>query len=160
MDREKLRTRYLQDEWPRQVGNLASTLTRLSSRTGDAKYDSFVASLLHEGTLLIEWCAPNVPLYLAADLAAMQRELVWFCAEATMRIEYDPERDLVYLWFGQPGQKAASTVTVAPGMHADFDREEKLIGIEILDASEILGSKVQFEVELARPHSQAAVSVG
>jgi uncharacterized protein YuzE len=77
-----------------------------------------------------------------------------------MRIEYDPERDLVYLWFGQPGQKAASTVTVAPGMHADFDTEGKLIGIEILDASEILGNKVQFEVELARPHSQAAVGVG
>lgn len=76
MDREKLRTRYLQDEWPRQVGNLASTLTRLSSRTGDARYDPFVADLLHEGTLLIEWCAPNVPLDLAADLATMQRELV------------------------------------------------------------------------------------
>ena len=76
-----------------------------------------------------------------------------------MRIEYDPERDLVYLWFGQPGQKAALTVTVTPGMHADFDREEKLIGIEILDASEILGNKVQFEVELARPPSQAAVGV-
>ena len=76
MDREKLRTRYLQDKWPRQVGNLASTLTRLSSRTGDAKYDPFVASLLHEGALLMEWCAPNVPLDLAADLATMQRELV------------------------------------------------------------------------------------
>ena len=76
MDREKLRTRYLQDEWPRQVGNLASTLTRLSSRTGDARYDPFVTDLLREGTLLMEWCAPNVPLDLAADLAVMQRELV------------------------------------------------------------------------------------
>ena len=77
-----------------------------------------------------------------------------------MRIEYDPERDLVYLWLGQPGQKAASTVTVAPGMHADFGTDGKLIGIEILDASDILGNKVQFEVELARPPSQAAVRVG
>ena len=76
MDREKLRTRYLQDEWPRQLGNLASTLTRLSSRTGDARYDPFVADLLREGTLLMEWCAPNVPLDLAADIATMQRELV------------------------------------------------------------------------------------
>ena len=76
MDREKLRTRYLQDEWPRQVGNLASTLARLGSRTGDARYDQFVASLLHEGTLLMEWCAPNVPLDIATDLATMQRELV------------------------------------------------------------------------------------
>jgi uncharacterized protein YuzE len=76
-----------------------------------------------------------------------------------MRIKVDPERDLVYLWFGQQGQKAASTVTVAPGMHADFDTSGKLIGIEILDASEILGDKVQFEVELARPRPQAAVGV-
>ena len=76
MDRERLRRRYLQDDWPRQVGNLASTLTRLSSRTNDSRYDSFVADLLHEGTLLMEWCAPNIPLELAADLAMMQRELV------------------------------------------------------------------------------------
>ena len=76
MDRDKLRTRYLQDEWPRQVGNLASTLTRLSSRTTDARYDKIVGNLLHEGTLLMEWCAPNVPLDIAADLAMMQRELV------------------------------------------------------------------------------------
>jgi hypothetical protein len=76
MDRDKLRKRYLQDEWPRQVGNLASTLARLSSRANDARYDKIVGNLLHEGTLLMEWCAPNVPLDLAADLAMMQRELV------------------------------------------------------------------------------------
>ena len=75
-----------------------------------------------------------------------------------MRIKVDPEQDLVYLWFGEPGQKAATTVTVAPGMHADFESTGKLIGIESLDAFEILGNKVQFEVELARPHSQAAAN--
>ena len=76
MDRERHRERYLQDEWPRQLGNLASTLARLSSRTNDTRYDSFVADLLHEGTLLMEWCAPNIPLDVAADLAMMQRELI------------------------------------------------------------------------------------
>ena len=74
-----------------------------------------------------------------------------------MRIEYDPERDLVYLWFGTPGQQAASTVTVTPGMHADFDVAGRLVGIEVLDASEILGDKVQFEVELRRPPAKEAV---
>ena len=54
-----------------------------------------------------------------------------------MRIEYDPARDLLYLWFGTPGQKAASTVTVAPGMYADFDATGKLVGLEVLDASEV-----------------------
>jgi uncharacterized protein YuzE len=34
-------------------------------------------------------------------------------------------------------------------MHADFDRTGKLIGIEVLDASEVLGDRVQFEVDLS-----------
>jgi hypothetical protein len=76
MDRVKLQERYLQDEWPRQVGNLASTLTRLSSRARDVRYDRIVADLLNEGALMIEWCAPNVPLELATELATMQRELI------------------------------------------------------------------------------------
>ena len=74
-----------------------------------------------------------------------------------MRLEYDPARDLVYLWFGTPGQKAASTVTVAPGMYADFDAAGKLVGIEVLDASEVLGDRVQFEVALKGPQAQGAV---
>jgi hypothetical protein len=76
MDRENLRQRFLRDEWPRQIGNLASTLGRLSSCASDARFDPVVADLLHEGTLLMEWCAPNVPLNVATDLATMQRELV------------------------------------------------------------------------------------
>jgi uncharacterized protein YuzE len=74
-----------------------------------------------------------------------------------MKIEYDPQHDLVYLWLGTPGQKAASTVTVAPGLFADLDTAGKLIGIEILDASEVLGGKVQFEVELKQSQAQEAV---
>jgi hypothetical protein len=76
LDRGKLRERYLRDEWPRQVGNLASTLARLSSRVGDERYDQVVISLLREGALLMDWCAPNVPAELAVDLASMQRELI------------------------------------------------------------------------------------
>ena len=76
MDRDKLCERFLRDEWPRQVGNLASTLGRLSSRATDARHDQIVEALLHEGALLMEWCAPNVPIEVATDLALMQRELV------------------------------------------------------------------------------------
>ena len=65
-----------------------------------------------------------------------------------MKIEYDPARDLLYLWFGTPGGPVAQTVTVVPGMHADLDTGGKLIGIEVLDASEILGEKLQLEVDL------------
>jgi len=65
-----------------------------------------------------------------------------------MKVEYDPARDLLYVWLGIPGEKAVKTETVAPGVHADFDRQGRLIGIEVLDAAEVLRHKVQFEVEL------------
>ena len=65
-----------------------------------------------------------------------------------MKIEYDPVRDLLYIWFGVPGEKAARTETIVPGVHADFNSQGTLIGIEVLDASEMLGRKVQFEVAL------------
>jgi uncharacterized protein YuzE len=74
----------------------------------------------------------------------------------SMKIEYDSVRDLLYIWFGLPGEKAAKTETVVPGVHADFDREGRLLGIEVLDASEVLRHKVQFEVELAPPPAEAA----
>jgi uncharacterized protein YuzE len=73
-----------------------------------------------------------------------------------MKIEYDPERDLLYLWFSTPGKKAAETATVVPGLHADFDTSGKLIGIEVLDASEILGDKLQVEVDLWPSRAQQA----
>jgi len=73
-----------------------------------------------------------------------------------MKIEYDSVRDLLYIWFGLPGEKAAKTETVVPGVHFDFDREGRLLGIEVLDASEVLRHKVQFEVELAPPSAKAA----
>jgi len=69
-----------------------------------------------------------------------------------MKIEYDPERDLLYIYFASPAAKSAETVTIKPGVHADFDREGKLIGIEVLDAREILGTKIEFEL----PESTAA----
>ena len=65
-----------------------------------------------------------------------------------MKIEYDPVRDLVYLSFSDHEKKAATTITVAPGIHADLATDGKLIGIEVLDASELLGDRVQFEVAL------------
>lgn len=65
-----------------------------------------------------------------------------------MKIEYDSVRDLLYIWFGSPGTRAARTETVDPGVHADFDRQGRLLGIEVLDASEVLQHKVQFEVTL------------
>lgn len=63
-----------------------------------------------------------------------------------MKIEYDPTRDLLYIWFAEPGTKAAETKTITPGVHADFDRDNKLIGLEVIDASEIVGTEVGFKL--------------
>ena len=63
-----------------------------------------------------------------------------------MKIEYDPERDLLYLYFAEPEKKAAETVTIKPGVFADFDRDGKLLGIEILDAQELMGKKIEIDL--------------
>ncbi|BCB95484.1 hypothetical protein JZK55_04060 [Dissulfurispira thermophila] len=63
-----------------------------------------------------------------------------------MRIEYDPERDLLYISFVEAEVKAAETITITPGVHADFDRDKRLIGIEVIDASEIMGKKIEFKL--------------
>jgi hypothetical protein len=76
MDHLKLRESYLRDDWPRQLGNLASTLTRLGSHAEDERYNPIVAELLRESALLMEWSAPLVPPEQATKLALMQRELL------------------------------------------------------------------------------------
>jgi uncharacterized protein YuzE len=63
-----------------------------------------------------------------------------------MKIEYDPERDLLYMYFAEPEIKAAETVTIKPGVLADFDKDGKLIGIEVLDAKELMGKKIEFDL--------------
>jgi len=75
MERQSLHDRYLRDEWPRQLGNLASTLARLGARVVEPRHDQITSDLLREGALLIEWSASHVPAYLVGDLATMQREL-------------------------------------------------------------------------------------
>ena len=75
-----------------------------------------------------------------------------------MKIEYDSVRDLLYIWFGLPGERAAKTETVGPGVHADFDRQGRLLGIEVLDASEVLRHRVQFEVMLTPSLAEMALA--
>ncbi len=61
-----------------------------------------------------------------------------------MKLEYDPVRDLLYIYFAEASVKSAKTVTIVPGVHADFSAEGKLIGIEVIDASEVMGKKIEF----------------
>ena len=63
-----------------------------------------------------------------------------------MTFKLDSERDLLYVYFSDADVKAAKTITITPGVHADFDAGEKLIGIEVIDASKVLGGKIEFKL--------------
>ena len=79
MNKQTLRERYMQLGWPQQMGNLASTLARISTRAASSQYDALVADLLREAALFIEWSAKGVPQSLLLDLAPLQRELLlWY----------------------------------------------------------------------------------
>lgn len=67
-----------------------------------------------------------------------------------MTVEYDATRDLLYIWFNAVGVKSAQTITIAPGVYADLDTSGRLIGLEVLDAKEILGEKVQLSKQISR----------
>jgi hypothetical protein len=73
-----VRERYQTLDWHQQLGNLASTLARISTRAASPQYDVLVVDLLREAALLVEWSAAYVPSTFWLELAAMQREaLAW-----------------------------------------------------------------------------------
>ncbi len=58
-----------------------------------------------------------------------------------MRITYDPEIDALYIRFIET---TVTTKHVAEGIAVDYDAEDKIAGIEILDAMKRFGSKDVF----------------
>jgi uncharacterized protein YuzE len=63
-----------------------------------------------------------------------------------MRIEYDGARDLLYIRFAVGERKVAKTETIRPGVHADFDVNDRLMGIEVIDAKEAIGRTIEFDL--------------
>ena len=63
-----------------------------------------------------------------------------------MKIEFDHDRDLLYISFSETETKAAETVTIRPGVHADFDRDGKIMGIEVIEASKVMGKKIEIKL--------------
>jgi len=51
-----------------------------------------------------------------------------------MRIEYDSKADLLYLRLDEPGQEVINK-RVAESVVLDLGRDDRIVGIEILDAS-------------------------
>jgi len=65
-----------------------------------------------------------------------------------MRVHYDGEVDAVYIRLGN--QKADGVVELSEGVNLDTTSENKIVGIEILDASKRMNLKtiLTYELEL------------
>jgi hypothetical protein len=73
---KSFRERYTKMNWQQQLGNMASTLARVSNNAPVSAHDEVVVRCLREAACFIEWSAPNVPSEFLLELAAMQRELL------------------------------------------------------------------------------------
>lgn len=70
-DLKRMRDRYLQDEGPARLGNLASNLLRLSHWVRIGQKDERVMELMREIAWMMEWSGDLA----SSDLADMQREI-------------------------------------------------------------------------------------
>jgi len=68
-----------------------------------------------------------------------------------MRIEYDKEVDAAYLYFVHPLKPGQSkkTAKVNADINLDFDKNGKLLGVEILNAKKHLDRKIILEAQQA-----------
>jgi uncharacterized protein YuzE len=58
-----------------------------------------------------------------------------------MKTEFDKEADAAYIYFKEIGNgEVAETITLNDSVNVDLDKNGKVLGIEILDASEHLPS--------------------
>lgn len=57
-----------------------------------------------------------------------------------MKIEYDQEADAAYVYFIHPikDKEAVRTSSVTENIFIDFDKNNKLLGLEILNASRVM----------------------
>ena len=67
-----------------------------------------------------------------------------------MRVQYDAQVDAVYIKLGN--QKPNGAVEVSEGVNVDTTSENKIVGIEILNASKRINIKtiLSYELELDR----------
>ena len=63
--------------------------------------------------------------------------------------EYDKEVDAAYIYLKYPIKEgeAKKTIALNNSIVLDFDKEQKLIGVEVLSASRILSRKVLSEAK-------------
>lgn len=69
-----------------------------------------------------------------------------------MRIEYDKEVDCAYIYVDYPIKEGESkkTIEINDNIIVDLNDKGQLIGIEILNASKVLGKKALMSADSAR----------
>lgn len=75
LDWKRLSACYGRMTYEQRMGNLASTLARSAAIANNKDSTVSVPDLLREGMWIIEWSAPDAPVDILAELAAMQLEL-------------------------------------------------------------------------------------
>ena len=76
-----------------------------------------------------------------------------------MKVSYDPQVDALYIALRNVAEGAMETRDIADGVSADFGPDGKIVGIEILDASILLGEdKDKVIMELAPAIATAITS--
>ncbi len=68
-----------------------------------------------------------------------------------MKLEYDKEVDAAYIYLKYPIKEgeAKKTIELNGNLIVDFNEKDQLLGIEILDASKVLGKKSILEFQAA-----------
>lgn len=69
-----------------------------------------------------------------------------------IQVSYDPKADALYIRLRRA--KIDESDEVSAGVIVDYDRKRKLVGVEVLDASHVLGGRPNLQVDLA-PLAQA-----
>ena len=67
-----LKERYLRDQLPIRLGNLAQNLARIKSAYQNAANGEIIESLLQESKLFIEWTSQDAEIEIAAELENRQ----------------------------------------------------------------------------------------
>ena len=70
-----LKERYLRDQLPIRLGNLASNLARIKSRCQNAANGELIENLQQESKLFIEGTAQDAEIEIAAELVQWQIQL-------------------------------------------------------------------------------------
>lgn len=71
----RLQERYLRDELPIRLGNLASNLARIRSFSQDIINCNTVEGVIKESKFFIEWTAGDAEVEVAAELVELQIQL-------------------------------------------------------------------------------------